>query len=206
MAHKKYNFVYQTKNLINGKTYIGVHCTNNISDGYIGGGIRRQGSTKYSNTAISNAVKEYGYENFKVEILAFFDTAEEAYMEESFLVDKDWVSMKSNYNTSIGGRHSVMSEDGRRRVSQRMKLNNPMKNPDIAKSVGEKVANKIRGIKRTPEQIDKIKKISRDYCSKKVYDSYTGIEYKSMRKCSESIGRSRQYIEKLSGSRFKFVS
>lgn len=39
MIEKKYNFVYQTKNLINGKTYIGVRCTDNLNDGYIGCGI-----------------------------------------------------------------------------------------------------------------------------------------------------------------------
>lgn len=205
VAHKKYNFVYQTKNLINGKTYIGVHCTDNINDGYIGGGIRRQSSTKYSSTAISSAVKEYGYNNFKVEIMAFFDTSEEAYLEEAFLVNESWVSSKSNYNTSLGGRYSVMSEDGRSRVSQRMKLNNPMKNPEIAKAVGEIVSKKLLGMKRTPEQIEKIKRVSRDYCSKKIYDMDTNVQYDSMRKCSEAIGHSRTYIKKLLNVRFKFV-
>lgn len=192
--------------MINGKTYIGVHCTDNINDGYIGGGIRNQGSTKYSTTAISSAVKEYGYENFKVEVMSFFDTAEDAYLEEAFLVNESWVSNKDNYNTSLGGRYSVMSKEGRSRVSERMKLNNPMKNPEIAKYVGQEVAKKTRGMKRTPEQIEKIKKSSKDYCSKKIYDMDTNVQYQSMRKCSESIGHSRTYIKKLLNVRFKFVN
>lgn len=41
LSKKKYYYVYQTVNLINGKTYIGVHGTNNMKDGYIGCGIYR---------------------------------------------------------------------------------------------------------------------------------------------------------------------
>lgn len=40
-------FTYQTKNLINGKTYIGVHSTHNLNDGYIGCGIKRQSDADY---------------------------------------------------------------------------------------------------------------------------------------------------------------
>jgi hypothetical protein len=88
----KFHYTYQTKNLINGKTYIGVHSTNNLNDGYIGSGIN-----------LKKAIKKYGIENFKTEILAFFDTKEEAYEEEKFLIDENWIKSSSNYNLSIGG-------------------------------------------------------------------------------------------------------
>lgn len=108
---KNFNFVYQTKNLINEKTYIGVHCTNNLNDGYIGNGIRNMSSclTQYRNgrkPPFISAVKKYGYKNFKSEILCFFDTRAEAYEEEEFLVNYDWVKNKNNYNVALGGMHN----------------------------------------------------------------------------------------------------
>lgn len=105
---KKYIYVYQTLNLINGKTYIGVHSTNVLNDGYIGCGIKGNGS---ANTQIRHgrkypfilSVVKYGYKNFKKEILSFYDNLDDAYEEESFLVDYNYVKLKTNYNVSLGG-------------------------------------------------------------------------------------------------------
>jgi hypothetical protein len=41
-----YIYTYQTKNLINGKTYVGVHTTNRLNDGYIGCGIKSDASCR----------------------------------------------------------------------------------------------------------------------------------------------------------------
>lgn len=87
-----YNFTYQTKNLINGKTYIGVHSTNDMNDGYMGSGMN-----------VSRAIKKYGKDNFVTIPLNFFDTIEEAYEEERYLVNSDWVSKTDNYNITEGG-------------------------------------------------------------------------------------------------------
>lgn len=105
----KYNIVYQTKNLVNGKTYIGVHCTNKLNDGYIGCGVTSQKNAEYrkvrnnDKSPFVRAVAKYGYENFKVEILNFFDTEEEAYGEEAWIVDENWVKREDNYNVALGG-------------------------------------------------------------------------------------------------------
>ena len=109
--NKKYKYVYQTKNLINGKTYIGYHCTNNLEDGYIGCGCRStayaRGSVKKGlKSAFLRSVAKYGYENFHKEILSFYDTVEECLDEESFLVTKDWVDLSTNYNSKLGGLNS----------------------------------------------------------------------------------------------------
>lgn len=58
MKGKRYNFVYKTTNVLNGKIYIGVHSTDDLNDGYMGSG-----------KAISTAIKKYGEENFTTEIL-----------------------------------------------------------------------------------------------------------------------------------------
>jgi hypothetical protein len=104
----KYNFVYQTKNLITGKTYVGVRSTNVVEDGYIGSGIESQAHVRaYMKLGVNShfirAVHKYGYENFKREILAFYDTLEEAYEEEAFIVDRKWINSKDNYNVALGG-------------------------------------------------------------------------------------------------------
>jgi len=89
---KKYNYTYQIKNLINGKTYIGVHSTDDLNDGYMGSGYR-----------LKQSMKKHGKENFVKTIMCFFDTAKEAYEEEEFLVDEKWVKRKDTYNMAIGG-------------------------------------------------------------------------------------------------------
>jgi hypothetical protein len=105
---KKYIFVYQTKNTINGKTYIGVHATNKLNDGYIGCGIKSDASAKSQVRAgrkypFINAVIKYGYKNFKREVLSFYETQQEAYEEECFLLTIDSVRSNTNYNASLGG-------------------------------------------------------------------------------------------------------
>jgi hypothetical protein len=87
-----FHYTYQTKNLVNGKTYIGVHSTSNLEDGYLGSG-----------NALKSSIKKYGKENFKAEILDYFDTKEEAYLEEAFLVTSEVVSNDGNYNLTEGG-------------------------------------------------------------------------------------------------------
>tara|TARA_R110000823_G_scaffold312855_1_gene439916 strand:+ start:430 stop:981 length:552 start_codon:yes stop_codon:yes gene_type:complete len=89
---KKYIYTYQTKNLLNGKTYIGVHSTNKANDSYLGSGI-----------LLAKAIEKYGKSVFKKEILDFFNTKEEAYLEEAFLVTEETVKDNSNYNLGIGG-------------------------------------------------------------------------------------------------------
>jgi hypothetical protein len=94
--------------MVNDKTYVGVHSTDYLNDGYIGCGILNEKNVKSQLKAnrtspLISAINKYGYKNFSVEILSFFDTKEEAYEEESFLVDYNWVKSKDNYNAKVGG-------------------------------------------------------------------------------------------------------
>ncbi len=88
----KFYYLYQITNLINGKIYIGVHRTNNLDDGYMGSG-------KY----LHQAYKEYGIENFKKEILEFFDSLEEMFSREAAIVTKDFLKREDTYNIVEGG-------------------------------------------------------------------------------------------------------
>ena len=80
MKTKKYHYFYKITNTINNKYYYGVHSTDNLNDGYMGSG-----------TAIRMAEKKYGIEFFEKEILKYFDTAEEAYDYEKFVVNETLV-------------------------------------------------------------------------------------------------------------------
>lgn len=84
--------VYKTINLINGKFYIGVHKTTNPNDSYLGSGYM-----------IQSAIKKYGPENFKKEILCVFETAKEAFAKEKELVNEDLLSSGQCYNLTTGG-------------------------------------------------------------------------------------------------------
>jgi len=80
--------VYRVRNLINGKYYIGVHKTGNPDDDYLGSG-----------HVINLAIKKYGRENFRKEVLFSFDSHEEAFEKEKELIYIDEYS----YNISEGG-------------------------------------------------------------------------------------------------------
>lgn len=88
----KYNIVYKTTNLMNNKIYIGVHSTNDIHDNYIGTG-----------KLIKLAIKKYGRNNFKKDILFIFNNPDEAYEKEMELVNEAFIESKDTYNLRIGG-------------------------------------------------------------------------------------------------------
>ena len=90
--NKIYNYFYKITNNINNHFYYGVHCTDNLNDGYMGSGTR----LKY-------AYKKYGMENFSKEILKFFDTVKEAYEYEAEVVNETLMLDPNCYNIKQGG-------------------------------------------------------------------------------------------------------
>ena len=111
----RYKYLYITENLINKKIYVGVHSTNNLEDGYTGSG-----------TYLKKAIKKYGKENFVTEIIEFFDTEEEAYEAEKYIVDNTFVKFKWTYNITNGGHggfghidynNRFVSDDTRQKMS-----------------------------------------------------------------------------------------
>lgn len=87
-----YGFIYITTNLINGKQYIGQHKGDGI-DNYLGSGDR-----------LLMAIKKYGRENFKREILEFADSIEELNeLERYYIALAKAVENERFYNIANGG-------------------------------------------------------------------------------------------------------
>ena len=89
---KKYHYLYKTTNLINNKYYYGIHSTNNLNDGYLGSGKK----LRYS-------IRKYGKENFKREILYYFDNREELGKAEKNLITEEMLRDKMCMNIQPGG-------------------------------------------------------------------------------------------------------
>ena len=90
--NRRWNYLYKITNLVNGKIYIGVHRTDDINDGYMGSGI-----------VLKRAQDRYGIENFKKEIIEYFDTYQEALDAERKIVTLDFINEGTNYNVKEGG-------------------------------------------------------------------------------------------------------
>ena len=88
----KQYFVYMTINLINGKKYIGQH-QGSVDDNYLGSG-----------HALKDAIKKYGKENFKREILQIYDSFEEMNQGEIEWINKyNACHSDEFYNIAEGG-------------------------------------------------------------------------------------------------------
>lgn len=147
-------FIYEVTNLINNKKYRGFHKTNNIEDSYLGSG-----------PAIKNAIKKYGKENFKREILEYCNSFEELLVREEFFVNEEWVKRNDTYNMRIGGKQSIgrltgLTEESKKKISETLK----------SKYASGEVKG-TKGSKRTNEQKQKMSKIQ-----KEIYNSEKGIK------------------------------
>jgi len=94
---KKFNFVYITTNIINGKQYVGEHSTDDLNSQktkyYLGSG----------KLTILPAIKLYGRKNFKREILEFFPTKQEAFDAQSKYIIMYNTLAPNGYNISPKG-------------------------------------------------------------------------------------------------------
>jgi len=88
----KFYILYKTTNLKNNKFYIGVHETFNLEDGYLGSGKKFKNSLYY-----------HGKENFKREILEYFNDSKSMYNREVEFVNEELLKNPKCLNLKIGG-------------------------------------------------------------------------------------------------------
>lgn len=115
-----YYLIYQIKNKINNKIYIGQHQTENIDDGYMGSG---HGIIN----AIKKARKEYSLHCFEKRILFNLKSFEAMNEMEKILVDEWFVNRKDTYNNITGGQKEdrkglKCSEETKERMRQSGKV------------------------------------------------------------------------------------
>ena len=107
----QYFILYETTNTINNKTYIGIHRTANLDDGYLGSGL-----------ALKRAIKKHGKENFKRKILGFYSSVNELIEAEKLLVNEEWIKSDNNYNLQTGGdNYGILSEESKQKISKTLK-------------------------------------------------------------------------------------
>jgi hypothetical protein len=105
-----YYFIYETQNIIDKKTYIGCHKTDNLEDGYLGSG-----------KLLVRAVKKYKKHNFLRRIIEFCNSEEEMYEKEKVYVNEKYVNSPNTYNLRCGGFGGRMIEEIRKQVSEKLK-------------------------------------------------------------------------------------
>jgi hypothetical protein len=138
---KIYYYLYEVTNLVNGRTYIGQHITDDLEDGYLGSG-----------KALKFAIKKYGRDKFKKEILLFARNEKALNILEMMAVTPEFCALKSNYNLKEGGNSGRPNPEIREKMRQKKLGAN---NPNYGKPKTEEWIAKVReantGKKRSQE-------------------------------------------------------
>jgi len=165
-------FIYKTTNLVNGKIYIGQHIGTKPS--YIGSGM-----------LLKAAIKKYGRENFKREIIEYCDNVDQANEREII-----WIARYDSTNRNIG--YNI--ERGGGGVSDKQIEN--LKGNFRPEHIKKRISDSLKGIKRAPRTKEHTAKI---YESRKKNGTLKLSEEhkKKLKKASTGRKRTKETIEKM---------
>ena len=85
-------YLYEIRNNLNGRIYVGVHKTDDLNDGYMGSG-----------KVITRAIAKYGIEHFTKVILEQFQDEPAMYAREKEIVTDEFLLREETYNLRRGG-------------------------------------------------------------------------------------------------------
>ena len=206
--------VYQHKNKINGKIYIGI--TSQKPEQRWGS----QGCNYKSSPHFYSAIQKYGWDNFEHNILFTDLTKEQACLKEQELI-KEYNSMNREfgYNSTSGGDIFTMNEETKQKISQAMIGNQNGLGHPCSEEKKEKISNAQKGRKFTEEHKQKLSEAAKNRhvpCSeekkqilkekshkKSVYCEELDKIFESVQECSRQLGIHATNISKLCNGRGK---
>ena len=89
---KKYHYIYRTTCVVTGKFYVGMHSTDDLSDGYLGSG-----------KILGYSLNKHGRENHKLEVLEMCGSREQLRQREKEIVNEALLAHPLNINLKYGG-------------------------------------------------------------------------------------------------------
>ena len=207
--------VYQHKNKINGKIYIGI--TSRKPEERWGS----NGCNYKTSPHFYSAIQKYGWDNFEHNILFTNLTKEQACLKEQELI-KEFNSMNREYgyNSTSGGEIFTMNEETKQKISQSMMGNKNGLGHVCTEEKKQKISEAQKGRKFTEEHKQKLsdaaknrhvpcseekkKTLSQNYPHKKqVYCEELDMIYESVQECSKQLGIPATNISKLCNGRGK---
>ena len=206
--------VYQHKNKIDGKVYIGI--TSQKPEQRWGS----QGCNYKSSPHFYSAIQKYGWDNFEHNILFTELTKEQACLKEQELI-KEYNSMNREfgYNSTSGGDIFTMNEETKQKISQAMIGNQNGLGYPCSEEKKEKISNAQKGRKFTEEHKQKLSEAAKNRhvpCSeekkqilkekshkKPVYCEELDKIFESVQECGRQLGLPATNISKLCNGRGK---
>lgn len=154
---EKYGYIYLTTNLINNKIYVGQRKSDKFIKAYYGSGVY-----------FKKALKKYGKENFKVELITWSNNKEQSNMFEIFWIKTfDATNPEIGYNLCNGGRGTSgykLSDETKNKLSE---INSGDKHPKYGTHHSEETRKKIsesnKGQKLSEEQKKKLSESHKGY-------------------------------------------
>ena len=206
--------VYQHKNKINGKIYIGI--TSQKPEDRWGS----QGCNYKSSPHFYSAIQKYGWNNFEHNILFTGLTKEQACLKEQELIKEyDLMNREFGYNSTSGGDIFVMNEETKQKISQAMMGNQNALGHPCSEEKKKKIRDAQKGRKFTEEHKQKLSEAAKNRhvpCSedkkqtlkekshkKPVYCEELDKIFESVQECGRQLGIPATNISKLCNGRGK---
>ena len=206
--------VYQHKNKINGKIYIGI--TSQKPEDRWGS----QGCNYKSSPHFYSAIQKYGWDNFEHNILFTGLTKEQACLKEQELIKEyNLMNREFGYNSTSGGDIFVMNEETKQKISQAMRGNQNNLGHPCSEEKKKKISDAQKGRKFTEEHKQKLSEAAKNRhvpCSEKkkqilkekshkkpVYCEELNKVFESVQECGRQLGIPATNITKLCNGRGK---